>query len=54
MEHKKLVIFRVKEIIKASKGSVKEWFKSQVLESLNKCESKYRHYFSLSNSNKLI
>ena len=54
VEHKKLVIFRVKEIIKASKGSVKEWFKSQVLESLNKCEIKYQNYFSLSNSNNLI
>lgn len=54
VEHKKLVIFRVKEIINASTGSVKKWFKNEVFESLNKCEVKYKKYFSLSNSNFVI
>ena len=54
VEHKKLICLRVKEIINSSKGLVKkEWFKKEVLESLNKCESEYQNYFSLRNSNYL-
>ena len=52
-EHKELIIFRVKQIINASNGSVREWLKRQVLESLNNCESKYQNYFSLNSSNHL-
>lgn len=51
VEHKKLILLRVKEIINSSKGFVKEWFKKEVLESVNKCESNYQNYFSISNSN---
>lgn len=54
IEHKELVLYRLNEIINATKGSLKEWLKKEVLDSINKCEAQYNNYFSLSNSKYLI
>lgn len=51
IDHQRLIITRLENIIKFTSGEEKKWLKIEVLESIKKCEKTFEKYFSLSSSN---